>query len=110
MSAAGVVDGLVRLPVLTAELAALFARLAAVTALAPRMTAAELRPMVEALEARRRTCEWAGCGRRFLVRVRHHRSHSFCRDACRMAFNRNANSTDVRNGARKVLTMPKPMP
>ena len=110
MSAAGVVDGLVKLPVLTAELAALFARLAAVTALAPRLSATELRPLIESLEGRRRTCEWIRCGRRFLVGARHHRLHSFCSDACRMANYRYANGGGLRNGARKVLTMPKPMP
>lgn len=88
----------------TPALAELIERLIAVTATEPVLTASELRPFVERLEARRRRCEWAPCGRVFLQRSLSQRGHAFCGDACRMAFHRKRKTDNMRNNSRKALT------
>lgn len=61
----------------------LLARLHGVAVLAPELSSSEIRPLVERLEARRRTC--AGCGVPYLAKRNHRRRRDFCSTECRAA-------------------------
>ncbi len=68
-----------------AALQQLLADLAGLAALDPVLVAAEVRPLVESVRARRRVCSRSGCGLPFLRRRRTTRGREFCSTACRVA-------------------------
>lgn len=70
-------------PEQAADLADLLNRLASVASLDPVLMASELRPIVVAIEARRRTC--AHCATTFLRKRNVSRSRDFCSTKCRVA-------------------------
>jgi hypothetical protein len=60
--------------------------LAGLRPLAPDLVDEELRPIVERLAERRRTCD--GCGAEYLQKQRHRRARNFCGDVCRVRHSR----------------------
>ena len=82
----------------------LLARLAGVAVLEPALASAEIRPLVESLEARRRRC--TACGVPFLAKQNHVRERAYCAPTCRV---RDLRKSGERNQKTVDATEPQPV-